>query len=289
MQHSKGVLDKVIFLRFRSNMPALDEVKPSWADEVELDSGILPPPTESHEKGLKILTEYKYNADDKKVKVVRTYKILKQNVPKSVARRKTLPKFGDSKDDKPGPSPQTTMVSEDISMQFITNKEEEKASDSAIDPAKNFAKCRICNGDHWSVNCPYKGTSMDAKLNETKAPAASEATGSKPGKYIPPYMKDSAKAGGLAGLRGRDDSTNIRISNLSESMVEADLEELVKKIGPHQKMYLARDRVTGLCKGFAYVTFKTRKDAAKAIQLLNGHGYDHLILNVEWSKPQTQN
>lgn len=42
---------------------------------------------------------------------------------------------------------------------------------------------------------------------------------------------------------------------------------------------------TGHCKGFAYVHFKFRADAAKAIQKLNGHGYDHLILNVEWSKP----
>lgn len=45
---------------------------------------------------------------------------------------------------------------------------------------------------------------------------------------------------------------------------------------------------TGHCKGFAYVHFKNRKDAATAIQLLNGFGYDHLILNVEWSKPQVQ-
>jgi len=69
-------------------------------------------------------------------------------------------------------------------------------------------------------------------------------------------------------------------------MTEADLEELVKKIGPQSKMYLARDKNTGLCKGFAYVHFKQRKDAAAAIEILNGHGYDHLILSVEWSKPQ---
>lgn len=265
-------------------MPGIDEVKSSWADEVELDSGNLPPPTESHEKGLKIVTEYKYDKDDKKVKVVRTYKILKQKVSKSVARRKLLPKFGDSQDDKPGPSPQTTMVGDEIQMQFITNKEEEKANENAADPSKNFAKCRICNGDHWSVNCPFKGTSMDSKLTESKAPTTE--TTSKPGKYVPPCMKDG-KAGALPGARGRgDDSTNIRISNLSESMVDTDLEELIRKIGPTNKMYLARDRATGLCKGFAYVTFKFRTDAAKAIQLLNGHGYDHLILNVEWSKPQ---
>jgi translation initiation factor 3 subunit G len=86
------------------------------------------------------------------------------------------------------------------------------------------------------------------KMNEAKAvaaPAPETTTSSgKPGKYIPPYLKDNPKgmAGGMRG--GRDDTPAIRISNLSESMVESDLEELVKKIGPHSKMYLARDKVS---------------------------------------------
>lgn len=230
-------------------MPGMDDIKSSWADEVLLDSGGLPPPTETFENGLKVLTEYKYNDDNKKTKTVRTYKISKQTVPKSAAKRKTWAKFGDSFGDKAGPNPHTTMVSEDVNMQFITNKEEEKQSDNLLDPLKSMAKCRICQGEHWSVNCPYKGTSMDAsKLMENKAaaPAGStaETAGSKTGKYIPPFMKDSGKGGLTLGMRGRDDTTAIRISNLSESMVEADLEELVKKIGPHSKMYLARDKVS---------------------------------------------
>lgn len=265
-------------------MPGVDTIKSSWADEVELDFGGLPPSTENIENGLKYVTEYKYNKDDKKTKVVRTYKISKQVVPKTVAKRRTWAKFGDSKDDKPGPNSQTTMVSEEIFMQFLNSKEEEKTNENLLDPTKNIAKCRICNGEHWSVNCPYKGTAMDTQLMETKAtPSTSDAP--KSGKYVPPFMKDSQKGG--PGMRGRDDTAAIRISNLSESMTEADLEELVKKIGPQNKMYLARDKITGLCKGFAYVHFKQRKDAAAAIEILNGHGYDHLILNVEWSKPQT--
>lgn len=143
-------------------MPALDEIKSSWADEVELDSGSLPPPTEIIENGQKIVTEYKYNKDDKKVKVVRTYKITRLVVPKSIAKRKNWSKFGDSANDKPGPNPGTTMVSEDIYMQFVSNKEEEQKSDNALDSLKNIAKCRICEGEHWSVHCPYKGTNFEA-------------------------------------------------------------------------------------------------------------------------------
>lgn len=151
----------------------------------------------------------------------------------------------------------------------------------------DIAKCRICSGEHWSVNCPYKGTSYETgKLMDSKPITSTQQETKGKSVYVPPNMRDSSK--GASAMRGRDDTAAIRISNLSESMVESDLEELVKRIGPHTKMYLARDKNTGICKGFAYVHFKTRTHAAAAIDLLNGHGYDHLILNAEWSKPQNQ-
>lgn len=116
-------------------MPAIDEYKSSWADEIELESGSLPPPTEDIDaNGVKTVTEYKINKDDKKVKVVRTYKLQKHVVSKSIAHRRQLHKFGDSANDEPGPNSQTTFVSEDINMQLITNKEEEKSSDAVVDP-----------------------------------------------------------------------------------------------------------------------------------------------------------
>jgi len=46
------------------------EVKSSWADEVEDDGNHrLPEPTEVLKNGIKIVTEYKYNDDNKKVKL----------------------------------------------------------------------------------------------------------------------------------------------------------------------------------------------------------------------------
>lgn len=63
-------------------MPVADEIQSSWADEVEIDQGALPPPSEVVENGLKIVTEYKYDNDNKKVKIVRTYKIEKRVVSK---------------------------------------------------------------------------------------------------------------------------------------------------------------------------------------------------------------
>ena len=125
--------------------------------------------------------------------------------------------------------------------------------------------------------------------------AASSMEAGKPGgggstgggsKYVIPSMRDGAiKRSDNPSMQRRDDATAIRISNLSESTTETDLEDLVKPFGPIQKLYLAKDKASGHCKGFAYIHFKFRNDASKAIATLNGHGYDHLILNVDWSKP----
>lgn len=278
-------------------MPVADEIQSSWADEVEIDQGALPPPSEVVENGLKIVTEYKYDNDNKKVKIVRTYKIEKRVVSKSIAKRKTWSKFGDSANDKPGPNPATTNVSEDVFMQFITSKEESQRPDDGeldgLKPQTNSVifKCRICQGDHMTLNCPFKHTQI-AQAKASEAAKVAEAKSSTTNKYVAPYLREGGAGRGTGreppGAR-RDDVAAIRISNLSNFAVEADLEDLVKGFGPIQKLYLAKEKSTGHCKGFAYVHFKFRADAAKAIQTLNGYGYDHLILNVEWSKPPQNN
>ena len=72
---------------------------------------------------------------------------------------------------------------------------------------------------------------------------------------------------------------------MSENTVEADLQDLFKPFGSISRIFLARDKVTNQCKGFAFINYHRREDAARAIQTLNGYGYDHLILSVDWSKP----
>ncbi|KAI4478662.1 hypothetical protein M0804_011690 [Polistes exclamans] len=284
-------------------MPVASEIKSSWADEVEEEGGVLPPPSEVYENGFKILTEYKYNQDNKKVKVVSTYKIERRIVSKTIAARKNWAKFGDSADDRPGPNPATTVGAEDVFMQFISSKEEEnKVEEDTLDKLKNMGdkgvvKCRNCNGDHWTSKCPYKDTVLaGGKVPDDKKPLVSPTV---PGamaelkpqgsKYVPPSMRDGGnKRGDAMQMQRRDDTTAIRISNLSQSTTDADLDELVKSFGTVVKQYLAKEKQTNLCKGFAYVHFKYRAEAAKAIATLDGYGYDHLILSVEWSKPQQQ-
>jgi translation initiation factor 3 subunit G len=40
-------------------------------------------------------------------------------------------------------------------------------------------------------------------------------------------------------------------------------------------------------RGFAFVSFVSKDDAALAMQELQGFGYDHLILKLEWARPNT--
>jgi len=278
-----------------------EKVKSSWADAVDdNDERVvvkkpLPPPTEVVNGDTKVVTEYKYDQDDKRVKVVRTYKIEKRIVSKTIAARKTWPKFGASANDKPGPNSATTVVSEDIFMQFVTNKEDsDKPEEDVLDKLKSMGekgvvKCRTCQGDHWTTKCPFKDTGIlpGGKVPEPVpmpgAVAGDDKKAGASGKYIPPSMREGGRRGESMQTQHRDNAWAIRISNLSESTQESDLEELMKYFGPIQKIFMSKDKITGQCKGFAYVHFKFEGDAAKAIKQLNGHGYDHLILNVDWS------
>lgn len=279
-------------------MPVIEDNMRSWADEVEDGDKekAIPQPTEKIENGLKIITEYERKDDGKLYKIVRTYKIENRKVPKSIAIRKSWKKFGKSVSDKPGPNPATTIIGEDVHMQFITNKEEiDKPDDDTLEKLKNaggVVKCRNCNGDHWTLKCPYKGSTMINRPEEKKGAVPGLEDKNKPvaGKYIPPSLREGGIKKGEASMqRPGIDGTAIRISNLSESTEETDLEQLVKPFGQTSKLFLARDKTTNLCKGFAYVHFKNKEDGERAIQKLNGYGYDHLILSADWSKPQGTN
>ncbi|EEB17478.1 eukaryotic translation initiation factor 3 subunit, putative [Pediculus humanus corporis] len=282
-----------------------EKIKSSWADEVEENEHgggrlPLPSPTEVVNGDTKIVTEYKYNDEDKKVKVVRTYKIEKRIVSKTIAARKTWPKFGASADDKPGPNPATTVVSEDIFMQFVSNKEEQdKLEEDSLDKLKSLGekgvvKCRTCSGEHWTTKCPFKDTGYipGNKQDMVTSIMGNQMDDKKPSgsKYVPPSLREGGnKRGDSMQTQHKDINFAIRISNLSESTQESDLEDLIKYFGPVQKIFLAKDKQTQLCKGFAYIHFKNKEDAASAIKGLNGHGYDHLILNVDWSTSKPTN
>jgi len=295
----------------------------SWADEID-DTEPMPRPSEQWVGNNKITTEFTTDEEtDKRIKIVRTYKVEKKLVSKAIAKRKALPKFGMSRDHGPGPNPQTTVVTEEINMNFIANKEEadrepgeESLKDKLLKGGGNrgVVKCRICKEDHWTTNCPYKDTlgpmrdalaagtgektegegegpggEGGADKDKAGGPGAAGGGGGAGGKYVPPGARSAGggpRGGESMPERKRDqDTAAIRVSNLSENVVESDLQDLFRHFGTIARIYLAKDKMTNQCKGFAFINYYKKEDAAKAIQALNGYGYDHLILNVEWAKP----
>ncbi|XP_043442415.1 eukaryotic translation initiation factor 3 subunit G isoform X1 [Prionailurus bengalensis] len=280
-------------------MPTGDfDSKPSWADQVEeegeddkcvtseLLKGIplatgdtspepelvpgapLPPPKEVINGNIKTVTEYKIDEDGKKFKIVRTFRIETRKASKAVARRKNWKKFGNSEFDPPGPNVATTTVSDDVSMTFITSKEDLNCQEEE-DPmnklkGQKIVSCRICKGDHWTTRCPYKDTlgPMQKELAEQlglstgekeKLPGELEpvqAAQNKTGKYVPPSLRDGASRRGesMQPNRRADDNATIRVTNLSEDTRETDLQELFRPFGSISRIYLAKDKTTGQSK-----------------------------------------
>lgn len=154
--------------------------------------------------------------------------------------------------------------------------------------------CRTCGkkGDHWTSRCPYKDLAPQTEQFVEK-PAVSEgagaAVGTGKGTYVPPSQRAGAGGAERTGtdMRRRNDENSVRVTNLSEDTREPDLLELFRPFGAVSRVYVAVDQKTGMSRGFGFVNFVNREDAQRAINKLNGYGYDNLILRVEWATPRT--
>ncbi len=57
---------------------------------------------------------------------------------------------------------------------------------------------------------------------------------------------------------------------VSEFAEEDDLRAIFDRFGRVTRVFLARDRETGRAKGFAFISFQERSDAAKACEKIDG-------------------
>ncbi|KZZ91987.1 eukaryotic translation initiation factor 3 RNA-binding subunit [Ascosphaera apis ARSEF 7405] len=271
-----------------------------WAEDDEYDE--LPAQQIINNKdGTKTMITYRINDDGKKVKTTRRIKqtIMKEHVNPYVAERRKWAKFGLEKGHAPGPSFDTTSVAENIVFRPSTNwkasqKDDEKEGEKGgiKEQLKDKkVKCRICNGEHFTARCPFKDTM--APVGEV-APAAAEderpaggSLGATGGSYVPPHLRKGGAATGERAVGGkfeRDDLATLRVTNVSELAEEQELRDLFERFGKVTRVFLAKDRETNLAKGFAFISYLDRDDAARACAKLDGFGYRHLILHVEFAK-----
>lgn len=280
-----------------------------WGDDMEDSGGEIPPRSlVKNADGTTTITDYSMSDDgylQKTVKVVK-YSTVRRTVSKAVAARKMWKKFGDCANAGPGLERGISTVSiDEIHVEWIQREDgpeagDEEEADFASMAAKDIQSKLKMERFKRRQEERRLGVANWAQMMSMQAAAQDPYSGVGPGiadgagggagggsKYQPP-----AKRGGSAALSqgesmySRDDSATVRISNVSKGTTEADLEELCKVFGSIRRIFLSRDRETGESKGFAFVAYHSVADASRCIGRLNGYGYDHLILQVEWSKPK---
>jgi len=155
-----------------------------------------------------------------------------------VAERKAWAKFGLEKGHAVGPSFDTTSVGENIifrpSINWKANAKEEKPDKGSMKEQlkDKKVKCRICNGEHFTARCPFKDTM--APIGEDGAGAAGGMDGEGDGQpaagglgsggssYVPPHLRDGARAGTgdrMGGKYERDDLATLRVTNVSFALL----------------------------------------------------------------------
>eukprot|EP00603_Paraphysomonas_imperforata_P000969 CAMPEP_0114422880 /NCGR_PEP_ID=MMETSP0103-20121206/5849_1 /TAXON_ID=37642 ORGANISM="Paraphysomonas imperforata, Strain PA2" /NCGR_SAMPLE_ID=MMETSP0103 /ASSEMBLY_ACC=CAM_ASM_000201 /LENGTH=300 /DNA_ID=CAMNT_0001591501 /DNA_START=37 /DNA_END=939 /DNA_ORIENTATION=+ len=258
------------------------ESKSQWVDEDEEEFE-----TPIDKNGFKTRVKMSVNAKGQKVKTTTKIRVreVKTRTPKRVLERRNLPKFGQAVLNNTN----VTLISPD----FVTIEHpDEQLTEDTDDPAmgnslisfilKQKERAIERENDMGSgIKFPSDGPS------ETKAEEAAST-----GKYVPPSMSKAGGSSMMSGKSDRDHENTIRVSNLTKRVTEEDLRDLFSHYGRVFRVSLPRvekkdDRGNTYKepRGFAYIAFTTRHDAEVAMDNLQGHGYDHLILKLEWAKP----
>lgn len=250
-------------------------------------------------EGIKTVIEYK-ERDGK------TYKVTKRVRMTTVTKwsnqemnaRKSMEKFGKAKtNDAATEASHVVRSEEEVNIEVCRRQVQLSESENAEDKflAEALKNCE----NLFKEKKVWTDINRDKQLNrEEDVPAkpaegaaakpgeggAAETPATGPNKYVPPSLR-TTKGGGKGDLQSQQEAS-LRITNLSEDVREGDLQDLFGQFGWLQRVYLAKDMNTHLSKGFAFVTYYNREDAQKAIDKLNGHGYDNLILQVQWAKPR---
>lgn len=277
-----------------SSPPLTPHRRTDWAEEEDDDSLALPQPTVTKNKdGSETIVTYTLREDGKKIKTTRRIKktTIKTTVNPRVAERKQWAKFGQEKGKPPGPQTDTTSVAENILFRPVAgwkasteDKSEDAKKKANLKDAK--IKCRICSGDHWTTKCPFKdtmapeGADAPADMAEVAGGGAEAGSlGQGGSSYVPPHLRGRGGAGEkMGGKFERDDLATLRVTNVSEIAEEQDLRDMFSRFGHVTRVFLAKDRETGRAKGFAFVSFADRADAAKACEKMDGCEYLHILV-----------
>ena len=288
--------------------------KPRWADiPDDLDDSVVhsapPPPTSTFDSdsGVTTTVSYEVNAGGVGWKKIVVKSVIRKDVrlvnARTKARKKNMMKFGLALTAESGDN--ITIQSKDVVKIENPNSGDVNLDDDANDQDVTKALGGNLN-EFWAKQNRRK---LERKYDVAGQDSNNDASGNngddKSGdtKYVPPSMRGgkAATSGGAGGSlsamaanleeSGRKFDTSdreqntIRVTNISEDTTEADLQELFSPFGRISRVYLAKDRETMQSRGFAFISFVHHDHAKLAMEKLQGFGYDHLILKLEWARP----
>eukprot|EP01128_Nolandella_sp_AFSM9_P001982 TRINITY_DN12384_c0_g1_i1.p1 TRINITY_DN12384_c0_g1~~TRINITY_DN12384_c0_g1_i1.p1 ORF type:complete len:257 (+),score=62.20 TRINITY_DN12384_c0_g1_i1:24-773(+) len=240
----------------------------NWGEE-ELDNDTL-------------VVEYRTNEKGERVKVTKTIKHEKhiKRIPRRVdERRKRWVKFGKCKGVE-GLELGISGVAEPVLLVLGDDAKRQKELE------EKMQKDKVAVGEIYrTLVQDVSGESTSGvwrpsfKSREPTAGAGGPPRGD--GVYVPVHLRNRTPG----SQPSVEETTTIRVTNLSEETTERDLDSMFKPFGPISRIYLAKDRDTGLSIGYAFINYLSRRDAQSAMDALDGKGWDYLILSIEWAKP----
>eukprot|EP00746_Dinoflagellata_sp_MGD_P000392 gnl/MRDRNA2_/MRDRNA2_100709_c0_seq1.p1 gnl/MRDRNA2_/MRDRNA2_100709_c0~~gnl/MRDRNA2_/MRDRNA2_100709_c0_seq1.p1 ORF type:complete len:288 (+),score=100.52 gnl/MRDRNA2_/MRDRNA2_100709_c0_seq1:83-946(+) len=278
----------------------------NWADLEEDDVVDISPKaktrfeTDADATGIKTVIEY-VERDGKTFKVTKKVRVRehKRKVNLAVEERKKWEGFGkgnpNATDEDGNAITQMPVKSPDEVRIEVIQKvggapqvAEQDAEDTFFEESLKIAQELFKEKKVWTDINKMKQEERDQEAEKAPEAKATEAgaAGAPPGasgRYVPPSLRN-AKGDGKGD--NRDQEATLRVFNLSEDVKDGDLQELFGQFGRTQRVFLAKHMDTGQSKGFAFITYYNREDGERAIKKLHGHGYDNLILKVEWARPR---
>ena len=206
-------------------------------------------------------------------------------IPKRVEGRRDLPRFGIAVKDEEAV---TLLSKEYITMDHPDDALLEDANKDVTTTLREFIQRQ-----NERAIAHESGVDID-KMNDDGTGEGKEGDAKpKTNIYVAPGARTGAAGIAMPGTESGtgEAETTIRVSNLTKAVTEDDLRDLFEVFGRVQRVALPKMERTENGKtwreprGFAYITFLKASDAAVAFDKLQGYGYDHLILRLEWSKP----
>jgi RNA recognition motif-containing protein len=165
---------------------------------------------------------------------------------------------------------------------------DDQLQDDSEDPVKSLASFITKQAEKKLAMDNSLGSVFESNNNES-----SSILEVKPQLYVAPKPTHSSGIdfSSIRNDRGGDSSdSTIRVSNLTKAVTEDDLRDLFGRFGRIHRISVPRSEriedgvVIKEPRGFAYIAFYSRDDAELAMTRLQGYGYDHLIIKLEWAK-----